>query len=804
MDSERLARYVHEGSEAAFAELVGQHFDLVCFSALRHVHDSHLAQDIAQLVFANLARKARSLPTHIVLAGWLHRDTHFTALALLRAERRRRERESKAGPLAMMCSDPTPNWEQLTPVLDEALDRLKREDRDAILLRFFQQRTFGEVGTALGSNEEAARKRVNRALDKLRLFLAKRGITTTAAALATVLTANAAQAAPVGLATAITPASLAAAAGPVPALAWAKGVLKLIALTKLQSATAVGLALLVVGGAATVTIALRTPSTSLRMQVQQIVEQKLMRGQWKAGMEELWSLGTNVIPHLAGLSDIHDSVLADDYARLWRQAPATVRNHLPPPLDRPRMRQAAMQAIEELGPLAVRRAAPQVIDRLAETDDRYNNYAAQGLRWLVPESRLALERLRSGLAGTNATWPVARSFLNIDDSVWPKIPEVIPLVTNFLNTAESAYHAAIVLGRLGSAATSAVPALVQAVELGAAGSFPDQESARWYQAEVDSGRGMHPARIRQDDKGLNHNRAMAALALGRIGVATPEVRDALARAWNAPDPWVRGNAAQAVGLLGPTMTNCLPELLAGLVDDNNGALGHKLLAMGKLGPPARDALGTLRGLAEVRRLQALVREPNSQVVSMSLQDLSLTAKMAICRIAPPEGRSWLPEIAALIGRWYEPVEFLAEPSPLSNDIVRAVEPLLGQPDAARQSLAAYVVVSQNRTHSGALAVLRRNRSSGEVNDRLLAGQLLFRALGETNELCAIVDEGFAAPQSHIGQGAGQIAEAMGEAALPSLPALKAALWHKDRFVRQRAGMLILKLAPQELPINQGK
>jgi len=91
-----------------------------------------------------------------------------------------------------------------------------------------------------------------------------------------------------------------------------------------------------------------------------------------------------------------------------------------------------------------------------------------------------------------------------------------------------------------------------------------------------------------------------------------------------------------------------------------------------------------------------------------------------------------------------------------------------------------------------------------VNDRLLAGRLLFEVVGETNGLCAILDEAFAAPQSHIGQAAGQIAEEMGDAALPSLPALKAALWHKDRFVRQRAGMLIRKLAPQELPINQAK
>jgi hypothetical protein len=117
-------------------------------------------------------------------------------------------------------------------------------------------------------------------------------------------------------------------------------------------------------------------------------------------------------------------------------------------------------------------------------------------------------------------------------------------------------------------------------------------------------------------------------------------------------------------------------------------------------------------------------------------------------------------------------------------------------------MAAYVILRHDRKHSKALAVLHRNKSTGELQDRLLAGGWLFESLGETNGLCSLIAEGFRASESGIGQTAGQIAGRMGGAALPDVPAFKAALWHRDQFVREYAGRLILKLAPQELPIQK--
>src|ERR1017187_1019915 len=212
-DQQLLRRYAADHSEAAFGELVARHVNLVYSAALRQTNgDAQLAQDVAQMVFADLAHKARSLSANVVLAGWLHRATRYAANQIRRTEHRRRVREREAVMMNAIQSESPPDWEQIRPMLDEALDRLSRDDRDAMLLRYFEQRSLAEVGAALGSNEDAARKRVSRALEKLREFFGKRGVTTTATALTTVISANGVQIAPAGLAAALTSASLAGAA----------------------------------------------------------------------------------------------------------------------------------------------------------------------------------------------------------------------------------------------------------------------------------------------------------------------------------------------------------------------------------------------------------------------------------------------------------------------------------------------------------------------------------------------------------------------------------------------------------------
>lgn len=205
-DRDLLHAYESTGSETAFAALVERHLGLVYSVALRQVGgDAHLAKDVTQSVFIDLAQKAQRLPATIVLAGWLYTSARFAAAKIVRSEQRRRanertaqlmkENESDAGDLA---------WRKIRPALDDALSTLATEDREAVILRFFDNRSYREIGDELSLKEDTARVRVERALQKLANALQRRGIASTAQALTLALSANAAIAAPAGLATTIT------------------------------------------------------------------------------------------------------------------------------------------------------------------------------------------------------------------------------------------------------------------------------------------------------------------------------------------------------------------------------------------------------------------------------------------------------------------------------------------------------------------------------------------------------------------------------------------------------------------------
>ena len=227
-----LAEYVRNGSEQAFRELVTRYLDLVYSTAIRLVAgDSHLAEDVAQTVFADLARKARTLPSDVMLGGWLHCDTCFVARKTMRGERRRQSRERQAVEMNALQDNSEANLAQIAPILDEAINQLRAEDRTAILLRFFEQRDFRSVGEALGSSENAAQKRVTRALEELHSLLRHRGVAFSAVALGTALATEAVTAAPAGLGVSISSAALAsAAAGTGTPLS----LLKFMATTKLK------------------------------------------------------------------------------------------------------------------------------------------------------------------------------------------------------------------------------------------------------------------------------------------------------------------------------------------------------------------------------------------------------------------------------------------------------------------------------------------------------------------------------------------------------------------------------------------
>ena len=208
-----IAEYVRTGSEPAFRELVRRYVDLVYSTALRLAGgDAHRAEDVAQTVFVRLARKAGSLSGEVSLGGWLHQDTCHVAATVMRGERRRLARERQAAEMNALQDHSEPDFSQVLSLLDEAINDLGNEDRTAIILRFFEQCDFRSVGESLGSSEDAARMRVNRALEKLHGLLRNRGVALSTAGLATILGTKVVAAAPAGLATGIAGAALGGAA----------------------------------------------------------------------------------------------------------------------------------------------------------------------------------------------------------------------------------------------------------------------------------------------------------------------------------------------------------------------------------------------------------------------------------------------------------------------------------------------------------------------------------------------------------------------------------------------------------------
>jgi RNA polymerase sigma factor (sigma-70 family) len=262
-DSELLRQFAKTNSQDAFAELVKRHVNLVYSAALRQVNsDEHLAKDVAQTVFTDLARKSNSLSRRENLSGWLYTSAHFAATKIVRTENRRRDREEKFMREPISETAPEADWERLRPTLDDAMHELKESDREAILLRYFENRQFAEVGAKLGLNENAARMRVERALEKLRGIFVKRGITT-ATAFASVISANAIQIAPANLAATLTTASIATAGTGTFTL------LKIMTATKLKLA----LSALVVASVATAFVVQQQIQNKLRLENESLQQQ---------------------------------------------------------------------------------------------------------------------------------------------------------------------------------------------------------------------------------------------------------------------------------------------------------------------------------------------------------------------------------------------------------------------------------------------------------------------------------------------------------------------------------------------------
>jgi RNA polymerase sigma factor (sigma-70 family) len=254
-DSALLRQYADNNSDEAFAALVTRHINLVYSVALRQAGNPHAAEEITQAVFIILAKKAAQLRHDEALSSWLFQATRLTANNFVRSEARRHRREEEAYMQSVLDEAGTEVWPRIAPLLDDAVAGLREKDRRALVLRFYEGRNLREVGLALGASEDAAEKRVNRALEKLRKFFTQRGVSSTTAIIAGTISANSVQAAPVALAKSVTAVALAkGAAASGSTLTLIKGALKIMAWTKMKTAVVAGAVLILAAGTTTVVI----------------------------------------------------------------------------------------------------------------------------------------------------------------------------------------------------------------------------------------------------------------------------------------------------------------------------------------------------------------------------------------------------------------------------------------------------------------------------------------------------------------------------------------------------------------------
>jgi RNA polymerase sigma factor (sigma-70 family) len=268
-DQQLLQAYAERQSEAAFAAIVHRYVDLVYSAALRLCYDPHAAKDVTQGVFVALAQNAHELTDRPALVGWLHGTARNLASKVIRSDVRRRVREQEAAVMnELLSASPDASWEHIAPHLDEALGELNEPDRDAVLLRYFKNHDLRTIGATLGISDDAAQKRVSRAVERLREFFAKRGVTVGASGLAVVISANAVQAAPVGLALTISAAAV--LAGTTLATTATVTASKAIAMTAIQK-TIVTATIAVLAG---VGIYEARQASTLRNQVQTLQQQQ--------------------------------------------------------------------------------------------------------------------------------------------------------------------------------------------------------------------------------------------------------------------------------------------------------------------------------------------------------------------------------------------------------------------------------------------------------------------------------------------------------------------------------------------------
>ncbi len=288
-DSQLLRDYVNAKSQDAFTQLVRRHLDLVYSAALRQVYSPQLAEEVSQSVFADLARAAEKLKPDTILTAWLYQVTRRTAIDVVRRESRRQARERLAVEMAAMNT--AANWTHIEPLLDDALEALDETDRAAILLRYFENKSLREVGQSLGTSDDAAQKRVSRAVERLREFFSKRGVAVGAGGLVVLISANAVHAAPLALVATISTTAILTGTTTTTAIAT-----KAIAMTLIQKTLVTATVTVLVGAGVYET----HQATQLRQQVKTLQQEQ---APLNAQLEQLQQQRSEASNQIASLTE---------------------------------------------------------------------------------------------------------------------------------------------------------------------------------------------------------------------------------------------------------------------------------------------------------------------------------------------------------------------------------------------------------------------------------------------------------------------------------------------------------------------
>jgi HEAT repeat protein len=519
-------------------------------------------------------------------------------------------------------------------------------------------------------------------------------------------------------------------------------------------------------------------------------------------LKDLARLGPEAYPALARLVQAHDTWLDKRYDQIRARLPDSIRRFLPERQSKDELCQRAKAVVPELGPGAARALVGAVHDALRRRDSFSigNVELLRSLYWSIPESPKAVATLSNWL-----TKPDRRQMLFgfVDaDEIWPTVPQLGPSLVQWLRFADYAGEAAAGLGAMGSNAVFAIPDLIDTFDNGVAGHPPDTTLVMAY-APGAFAPGMDP---------LTRNRGAALGALGKIGVASPQVLAALERGMRRSSPSVRAIAADAIGRLGSDALPLLPGLLDKLDTTSRVVLTYQIEAIGKMGPDARDAVAVLHHWADPAVVAALPREPGPGRSMIRWFDDPLPlpggAAAALVQIAPEKAKGLGKVIAQALTpgpdsqAGLKSIDRLNRLRPLAAEIVLALEPTLNDKRQWVRRLTAFQILVFEPEHEGAMMLLLQ--AMKDANPPVLRSQAAvyyWQLTGDTEATLPAFVEAF---QEGEGPAELDFAAELGAHAKPLVPQIRALLYSDDLHTRERAGKALRRIDPTVLPpINEG-